>query len=180
MPLEISWRGQRQHSHFHQLAGDQRGRLRNAKTDGQVKAIRHQVPELIPRVQVQLQLRVLAHEFTQHRPQHQPRKVRVDVHPQPPANRQGAVGRRAGGFFQAGQQGGDFLVETPALVGQLHRAGSAVEQADAQAFFQPRNSPADPRRRHLQAVGGAGETAAVDHGGQYAHATGQSWIKTHG
>ena len=111
--------------------------MRNPKTDGQVKAIRHQVPELVPGVQVQLQLRVLAHEFTEHRPQHQPREVRVDVHPQPPAYGQGAVCGRAGGFFQARQQRGDFLVETPAFVGQLHRASGAVEQANPQAFFQP-------------------------------------------
>ena len=39
-------------------------------------------------------------------------------------------------FVQAGQQRGDFLVETPALVGQLHRAGGAVEQTHAQPRFQ--------------------------------------------
>ncbi len=79
--FKVSGGGHGEHAHFHQFAGDQRGGLWDAEANGQVKAVGHQVAELVTGVQVELQLRVLAHEVAEYRAKDQPRKIRVDVHP---------------------------------------------------------------------------------------------------
>lgn len=69
-----------------------------------------------------------------------------------------------------------LAVETVALIGQLQRAGGALEQAYAQPRLEARYGPAHARRRHAQHLTGSRKAARVDDGGQYLNPTQHSFF----
>ena len=144
-----------------------------------IKAVGHHVAQLIACLQFQVQLGIALHELAERRAQNQAGKVRVHVDSQTSPDLGGAAGRRVRRFFEIGQQWRDLAVETPALIGQGDGARGAVEQANAQAFFQPGDGAAHARWRQLQGLGGAHEAAAIDHGAEHAHTAGKTGIEAH-
>jgi hypothetical protein len=165
--LDVGRRGNGQDTRFHQLARHQRGWLGFAETQGQVEALGHQVAQVVADDHFHLQFGIGPQEGAEARPQHMPRDIGIDVHPQAPAHAGGALRGIADAFLQFRHQRQHLAVETVAFVGQLQRARGALEQAYAQPRLEARYGAADAGRRHVQHFAGSGKAARVHDGGQY-------------
>ena len=73
----------------------------------------------------------------------------------------------------------DVGVEQPAFVGEAQRARGAVEQAHADARFEPCDGAAHAGGREAERIGGAREAAAFDDGGEHAHVGEESSVECH-
>ncbi len=87
------------------------------------------------------------------------RSAGVDPHA---ADRLFALTGGAFGLFEIGEDTGGPFIEGAALRRDLKLPGRTVEQARAQAAFQPCDQLAHCRRRHVRRRGRAGKTAEFD------------------
>jgi hypothetical protein len=70
---------------------------------------------------------------------------------------------RAVRFVDLGQKVGGAFVVLPADLRQAHFARGAIQEPRAQSILELMNVVADHRRRQVEAMGGCGEAAHLDH-----------------
>ncbi|MNH08798.1 hypothetical protein D3C79_682300 [compost metagenome] len=152
----------RQHLH-HQVAAFQ---WRHAYAQGDVDTFLDQVDLAVGTFDMQLHQRALDHEAGEHGPdpEIQQGSGAAQAHD---ALRLGAVALdQLGGAFGFHQHGHAMAVVGLADFGHREVPGRALDQAHAQAFFQPGNAPAELGLGHVQGAAGGGKAAVIDHLGK--------------
>ena len=178
MPIDVTRRGNRQNTDVKDAAGDERRRRWLAETDRQIEAVTYQIPDAVPRFNAKLHLRVLQEELAQLRRQDDSREQRIDIDPQPAADRVSRFRGLRRGLADACQVLDDAFIKCAALVGELDRAACAVNQSGAEARLKLRDRLADAGLRHAQPFGSSAEVACVSNRSKNDQATNQSSVNS--
>lgn len=170
--------------HQPQRAGDQCGVRQAADTHHAVEALAYQVDLVIGAAQFQLQVRVCGEKGRQVRQDQVAGQGLTHVDAQAAAQLAGVALEHCGDLVGVGQQVLAALVAGLAVLGQLHTAGGAVQQAHTEVILQALYQAGDAGLGLAEAFGGAGEAGQFgdadegEHGVEAIH--GDSLLLIHG
>ncbi|MCY1300195.1 hypothetical protein D9M70_497540 [compost metagenome] len=117
-------------------------------------------------MQLQFDLRVALAKAHHQRYQHVQHEGRGGIDPQASGGLLPAQGHLLLCLFNLGEDSPCLGEEGLTLFRQLQAAGGAAQQGDVELVLQPAEGAADARGGLRQLLGGGGDGAGVDHGGE--------------
>ena len=179
-PGNIGGRRYRQDACLDQLARNERADRRIAEPHRQIEPIRDEIADMVAHDQLDPDVGISIEEGGDLAHEHDAREEGIDVHAQPATDDGSGPGRFQRGLLDAVEMRADPLIEAAPLIGERHGSCRAIEHADPDAGFQPRDGPTDAGGRQVQRLGRAHHRARLDHGHQHGHAGKKAAIIGHG
>src|ERR1700722_939066 len=130
--------------------------------------------------QLDAHLRVLLEETGDLTGEDHAREKRINIDPKAPAHNDGCAGRPRRRLLNAIEMRPDLLVKAPSLISERHRAGSPLEQSDADTALKACNGAPNPRGCQPKGLRGTHHRSGLHYGHQHRYAGKQTAIVRHG